>query len=137
MAEEFRPVWWYVALTGLATAAAWVPLGLLGLNVSLFSLIVVPVACMLALYFTLKLGLSPHGVAIGGDLGGRLARWDQVELRTGRWGESLRSLPGTPRRERINVWLPMYEARWRYGRIDRCIKEWAPELLEGLPDHLR
>lgn len=119
--SEYSPRWWYLVSVAVAASVVLLIAGaLVRVSPALWT---VPISAPLGLRFGVRLTLSSSGLR----LGGRSYAWDTVELRSTRWGDSLRSRRGAARR--LNVFLPLYASRWRGGRLGADIGHWAPHLL--------
>ncbi|MFP4513286.1 MAG: hypothetical protein ACLFRV_10125 [Acidimicrobiales bacterium] len=127
-----RPAPWYLA-TIVATTVAVTALILLVIDAgSGHVLIGAPIGVAIATHFTMTLHLSPTGVRLASS---GEAPWEHLELTSGRFGETLRTTPGTARRrrDRVAVFLPTFESNWRDGAIGDHIRRYAPHLLEEPP----
>lgn len=129
---RIRPAPWYLA-TVVATTVAVAALILLVTDAgSGYVLIGAPVGVAIATHFTMTLHLSPSGVRLASS---GEAPWDDLELTSGRFGETLRTKPRTTvrRRDRVAVFLPTFESNWRDGVVGEHVRRHAPQLLRDPP----
>jgi hypothetical protein len=95
-----------------------------GFPVVLF--VAVPIGGSVGISSTMALRMTPNGVSVAK----RFAPWGDLELRGTRWGESLTTSAEAPRSDRVSVYLPMYQRRWRSGNVGSCVHSSAPGLLD-------
>ena len=116
-----RP-WALVSFFVLSVFAIAVLASLLGL-----SAVVVIVAPAVGTWFfgrSARVTIDRTGVRLASSS----CRWPDIELRASRWGASLRSRPGVPRKSRLVVFFPMYLADWESHPISNDLRRWAPHL---------
>lgn len=121
--HEFAPRPWalvafFVISALLIGALAW----LLGLSALI--VVVAPAGGTWVFGRSARVTLDRSGVRFGSSS----CRWDDIELRTSRWGDSLHSRRGVPRKSRLVVYLPMYLADWESHQVRTDVHRWAPHL---------
>lgn len=119
--ETYHPRSWYLIVVAVGGAVvllvAWV-----FVDLPLVSVVVGPLAGAYGVSRSQRLTLSASAVTVAN----RSIPWEALELRSTRWGDSLRTRPGT---KRLNAFLPIYESNWRSGTLAEDIERWAPHLL--------
>jgi hypothetical protein len=125
--HTYRPSPWYLLL---ALAAAFGVLVIINVvhRLATSTFVIVPLATVLAIGFTMTLKLDPEGV----DFVGRRASWDQLRTKRTIFGPALRTTRGTPLRKKLQVAPAIFDLRWRTGPIGADIARWAPHLYEQL-----
>jgi hypothetical protein len=122
-AYEFAPrPWALVAFFVLSAAAAAVIS--FGLGMSVIIIIAVPAGGTWAFERSARVSLDRAGVRQGSSS----CEWADIELRTSRWGRSLRTREGAPRSSRLRVFFPMYVSNWESHPVRDDLRRWAPHL---------
>lgn len=123
-AHAYAPSWWYPTAIAVFTFALFA-IARAVYDAGTITMLVVPVTTAVVIRRGARIELSAEGVT----LNGRTVSWESFQLTKGRFGESLIAESKESGRRRANILLPVYERRWRTGRIGEDLRRWAPGLV--------
>ena len=123
-----RPRPWYLLLLGVAVVVGVLVIGLVFAGATPVVAVCGGIGCAMGMAWTMRLTVDEQGITMQR----KTLRWEEAELKAGKWGESLVN-PAAERRQRVQVFLPIYQRDWRSEVIGDVARRRAPLLLESPP----